>query len=232
MSDEKISPYFYAEYSLPPSGDLIMIRSKAAFSGIAGAVLFIITTIAGGFLHNGYDHISQFISELYAQGAPNAGLLKYGGYIPSGILIAVFAFSAIKELPRSGLTTAGFLIIGIFYGACTILASFFPCDAGCDSPDPSLSQLIHNLTGFLTYVTVPFALLILGISAGKWEGGEKLSYLGYFCGIVSVSFVYFLFSQKSSSNIGLIQRIIELSILVWIIACSVYLISQKSKKEI
>lgn len=206
-----------------------MIRSKAFLAGLSGSVLFIITTIFGGFLHPGYNHMTQFISELYAQGAPGADMLKYAGYIPSGVFIIFFAIYAIKELPRSPLTTGGFLIIGIFYGAGTVLAAFFPCDEGCNPQyiDPSLSQLLHNLIGFLTYITVPFALLVLGISASRWGNAEKLSYLAYFCGLLSVSFVYLLFSGDSAPYTGLFQRIIELSILTWIITCSFYLNNRK-----
>ncbi len=205
-----------------------MIRSKAFIFGISGVLLFIVATVAGGLIHPGYDHGSQFISELYAEGAPRANLLKYAGYIPSGLFIILFCLQAVREVPKSPGTFWGFLITGLFYGAGTILAAFFPCDAGCSSFDPSLSQLIHNLIGFLTYITVPFAIIILSLSARKWPGGEYLSYAGYFLGIVAVSFVYLLFSQQGvTHNKGLLQRVIELSVLTWITLCAFYINRKK-----
>lgn len=80
--------------------------------------------------------------------------------------MTAFAFMAIKNLPKSRLTQIGFLGVGIFYGIATIIVSLFPCNKGCDKEfiDPSLSQLLHNLSGLLTYIIVPISLIIIGVS--------------------------------------------------------------------
>jgi len=129
-----------------------MTRSKAFFTGITGVSLFALTTIMGEFLHPNYNPFSQFISELYAVDAPNADLLRFVGYIPSGILFFLFSIYAILETPKSTLRTLGFLGVGFGYGIGTIVCGFFTCDAGCNPEfiNPSLSQAIHNLIGFVT----------------------------------------------------------------------------------
>lgn len=198
---------------------------KASWFGGLGVVFFVFATILGGLQFSDYSHISQLISESYAIGTPYGFYLRYLLFIPSGIFIAAFAFFSIKALPKSKFTQMGFWGIGIFYGIATVLVSLFPCDKGCDKElvDPSLSQLIHNLTGFFTYIVVPVSLIILGIASRKWQNGKYVSYSGIFCGLTSILFVGILTSDLQSGFAGLYQRIIEGSILVWIAACSIYL---------
>ncbi len=198
---------------------------KAFWFGLIGVIFFISATILGGLQFSGYSHISQLISESYAIGTPYGLHLRYFGFIPSGIFIAVFTFLAVKVLPKSKFTKIGFLGIGLFYGLATVLVSLFPCDKGCDKElvDPSLSQLIHNITGLLTYIIVPLSLIILGIAARKWGNAKYVSFLGIIFGLTSILFVGILSSDLQSKFAGLYQRIIEGSVLVWIVICSFYL---------
>jgi hypothetical membrane protein len=198
---------------------------KASLFGISGVILFILATVFGGLQVPGYSHTSQLISESYAIGTTYGVQLRYFGFIPAGILIALFALFAARALPPSKLSSAGFLGIGIFYGLGTVLVSLFPCDEGCDKElvDPSLSQMIHNLTGLLTYLIVPISLLILGVAARKWGNGKLLSLAGFICGASSILFVGILSADLRSGSAGLYQRLIEGSILFWIVMCSLYL---------
>lgn len=202
-----------------------MNQLKASWFGIAGVSLFVATTIIGGALFPGYSHLSQFISESYATGTAYGPQLRFLGYLPSGLCIALFALFAMKALPKSPLSTLGFAGIGIFYGLATVIVSLFPCDAGCSNEfaSPSLSQLIHNLSGMLTYMIVPLSLILLGIAARKWANGRSISILAFACGIIAILFVGVLSPALHSTFAGLFQRIIEGSILLWIFACAIYL---------
>ena len=201
-----------------------MTGIKASWFGLLGVLFFVSATILAGLQFSNYSHLSQLISESYAIGTPYGVQLRYLGFIPSGIFITAFAFLAIKNLPKSTLTQIGFLGIGIFYGIATILVSLFPCDKGCDKElvDPSISQLIHNLTGLLTYIIVPISLIIIGVSARKWANNKYVSHVSIFCGLTSVLLVGILSSDLQSKFAGLYQRIIEGLILAFIITCSIY----------
>lgn len=197
----------------------------ASWFGFLGVLFFLSSAILGGLQFSEYSHISQLISESYAIGTTYGLQLRYLGFFPSGIFIAAFAFYAASVLPKSTFSTLGFTGLGVFYGIATIIVSLFPCDKGCNKEfaDPSLSQLIHNLTGLLTYIFVPISLVILGIAAKKWANGKYLAYTGIVCGLTAILFVGILSSDLHSKVAGLYQRIIESSILVWIVACSNYL---------
>ncbi len=198
---------------------------KAAWFGLLGVFFFISSVIIGGLQLSGYSHISQLISESYAIGTPYGFQLRYSGFLPSGLFIALFTLYAVRTLPKSTLTKSGFAGLGLFYGIATIIVSVFPCDKGCNKEfvNPSISQLIHNLTGLLTYLIVPISLLLLGIAAQKWIKGKYVSYIGITCGLTALLFVVVLSSDLHSKIAGLYQRIIEGSILLWIVVCSFYL---------
>ena len=197
----------------------------ASWFGFLGVLFFLSSAILGGLQFSEYSHISQLISESYAIGTAYGLQLRYLGFLPSGIFIAAFAFYAASVLPKSTFSKLGFTGLGLFYGIATIMVSLFPCDKGCNKEfiDPSLSQLIHNLTGLFTYIIVPISLVILGIAAKKWANGKYLARLGIVCGLTAILFVGILSSDLQSKFIGLYQRIIESSVLVWIVACSFYL---------
>lgn len=206
-----------------------MTPSKTFLTGISGVLLFALTTIIAGIAHPNYNPVAQFISELYAVNAPNADFIRYYLYIPSGILLLLFGLFAIKETPKSLLAIFGFLGIGFGYGLGTVICAVFNCDAGCN-PDfisPSLSQIIHNFISFLTYLVVPFSILFVGIASQKWKNATSFSYWSFLLAALSFCFFIVLNTDFQSPYKGLIQRVIEGSILLWIALCSLYVSKNK-----
>jgi len=199
-----------------------MNKTSTFFSGILGVSLFAIASILGGFQFDDYNPISQFISETMAIDTPYGKTLRFFGYIPAGILLTIFSFSAMKKFPQSKLIKIGFLGFAIFYGIATIIVGIFPCDKGCNKEliEPSASQLIHNLTGLLTYVFVPISILLIGVGLRKFENYHGLSAVALICGAISILFIGILFSNPLTSYGGLYQRIVEATFILWIIACA------------
>ncbi len=194
------------------------------FIGILGVTLFGVASFLGGFQFDDYDPISQYISETMAIDMPYGKSLRFFGYIPSGTLLTIFAFEGFKKFPKSNLTKFGFLGIGIFYGIATVVVGIFPCDSGCNKElvDPSISQLIHNLTGLLTYIFVPISIIMVAIGLRKSKNYRGLSKIGIICGITCIIFVGLL-SDPLTNYAGLYQRIVEVIFIFWIIACSIFI---------
>jgi len=208
------------------------MNNKTVFLiGTLGVSLFAIPAIIGGVLIEDYNLISQFISESDARGTKNGLALRLFGYIPSGILIAVFCFVALKKFQPSKLTKVGFYGLGVFYGIATIFTGIFPCDVGCNKNfiDPSLSQIIHNLAGLLTYIFVPISLMIAGLGLKHSPSHHRLSVIAIICGIASSLFVSLSLSDLSSQYVGLLQRIIESIFLIWIVSCAIEIKNMTTK---
>lgn len=196
------------------------MRKTAFLSGILGVVLFIAAVLIGGAVLPGYSHVAQFISESYAIGTPLGPVLRFAGYLPSGILIAVFAWTAMRALRVRKWGMLGFWTLGVFYGLGTALTAFFPCDAGCGDADPTLSQVVHNGIGSLTYLTVPGALIMIGASLRKRHALKELGTLALVCGTLALIGFVTLVGTADTGYAGLVQRLIEAAILVWVAVCA------------
>lgn len=199
----------------------------AAFFGIIGAVLFIGTSIIGGFLMDGYSHISQFISEAYAVGTPYGLYLRIFGYLPSGILLAMFGFWAYRYFKQSLFLKWGFGGFAVFYGIGMIIVSIFPCDAGCtiEMLDSSFPQIIHNFFSVATYMMVPWCLVATGLGFKKRQMNH-LAQWSMVLGLVSCGFVLVFLSCPTSAFVGLLQRIIESCILGWVFMIAFYFLKR------
>ncbi|WP_405397500.1 DUF998 domain-containing protein [Maribacter sp. Asnod2-G09] len=197
-----------------------MNNKLVAYIGILGVSLFAIAAIVGPLLIDDYSVVSQYISESFASDTEYGWYLQFFGYVPSGILITIFCFSAPKYFPSSKLIVAGFFGLALFYGLGTLLVGFFPCDAGCPTNvlDSSLSQLIHNAMGSLTYIFLPISIIAIGLGLKKFEGYSKLSQIAMATAIISGIFIFILFSNPESDYRGVLQRIIETSFITFMVS--------------
>ena len=199
-----------------------MSNKSIFFIGVLGVSLLAASFILGGLLIENYDIVSQFISESYAIDTEYGLLLRIFGYIPSSILITLFCFLSVKYFQPTILIKIGFYGIGIFYGVASLVTGIFPCDSGCNKEliNPSFSQLTHNFAALLMYVFVPINIIITGIGLKRLANYNRLSIIAITSGIISILFVYLLFSDITSEFLGLYQRIIESVFIVWLLTCA------------
>jgi hypothetical protein len=210
-----------------------MMKSKLInYTGIAGAVLFIITTIIGGYVFEDYSHIAQYISESYASGTEYGHLLRWYGYIPSGLLIGVFCFLNTKFFNDSKYIFYGFIGFGIFYGIFTSLVSVFPCDFGCnrDYGDASVAQILHSLLSVLTYVLTPLILYFVGYGLKKRIEFKSVSNLSIILSFTGFIFGMVFLGNANSPIAGILQRMTEFVYLFWLLFISVSLIRKETYK--
>lgn len=179
----------------------------------------VLLTVIGGANFPNYSHASQFISELGADGAPNARIINLAGFLPGGILLMAFAFFAWRSLPRSGATTFGLLGLALF-ALGYLVAAFFPCEADCRPAEPTLAQAIHNLFGLAGYLFAPLSLFLLAWQARRWPNATHLSVLGFIGG--ALAFLGLLFLSPDFKYVGVAQRVLEGSVLTWITVCALY----------
>ncbi len=198
-----------------------LLAARVAFAcAILGAGIVFLLIVIGAAAFPGYSHVSQFVSELGATGAPQEMLVRFGGFLPAGILLSIFAAAAFKSLPRSGLTTFGLVGLVIYVGG-YVTAAFFPCDAGCRPTQPSFSQIIHNVAGLIGYALAPFFLFAFSWQARRWPGGAQLAAVGFLA--AALSLVGLLTLSPKSPYVGLSQRAIEASVLLWVVICGIYI---------
>ena len=193
-------------------------RLSGATAWASLLVLVLMTVLAGAFTPD-YSHVSQFISELGARGAPLEWEVRFAGFLPLGILLLAFCWLAYIALPRSSGTT--FALIGLaLYALGYLVAAAFPCDLGCRPAQPSVSQLIHNSLGLLGYLLAPLFLFAFARAARSWPNGARVSAAGY--AAAGLALLGMLTLSSGSSMTGLGQRLLELSVLGWVAYCGAY----------
>ena len=114
-----------------------------ALGGAAGPALLASATVLCGWLRPGYNHGTEFISALGAQGTPGATLMNLAGFIPSGLLLVGFAVALRGALPRGPMALTVVVLLGLF-GAGFTAAGLFSCDSGCPNPSLSLEGAAHD----------------------------------------------------------------------------------------
>lgn len=201
-----------------------MTNKLAALCGLLGAAWIVFGAWIGGMAYPGYDHTSQFISELGAIDSPFGETFSRLGFLPAGILLCAFAFLAWRASPKSVLATLGFIGVALFYFG-YVGAGFYQCDAGCRPDEPSHSQIMHNMSGLLGYFLAPATLVFLGLAARKWPNPGVLPILGY-VGATLALLSLALFSP-SFAFVGLVQRVLEAAMLIWVLTFSFRALSLK-----
>lgn len=202
----------------PASSSSLLVHGAAA-----SAIVVLLLTVVGGALTPDYSHLSMYISELGARGAPLEWPVRIAGFLPAGLLMLGFCFHAWRRLPRSWRVSLRLLGL-VLYTLGYLVAVVFPCDLGCRPAEPSLSQLIHNLAGLLGYLFSPLILFGLAREARRWQGAAHLVLPGYVAALLAL--VGLVTLTPESPLAGLSQRAIEGAMLLWFSLLGVYLARQ------
>jgi hypothetical protein len=194
------------------------MKSLASWSGFLGVISLLLATVLGCAQFSEFDHVSQYLSEMYAVGTPYGRELRLFLLVPGGVLITVFALLAGREY-KSRLIGLGFLGIAISYGCATVVGSAFPCDAGCprDLSEASPSYVIHLTAGMVTHLLVPPSLLLIGIAAWRWTDDKAVAFSTITIGTLGLGCNVLLGDDPTSPYAGLFQRIFEGSTVGWIL---------------
>jgi len=192
-------------------------------TAVSSLVAVVMLSVLGAALTPGYSHVSQFVSELGATGAPTELWVRFGGFLPAGLLMLTFCAGALRVLPRTPSVVLGLFGLAV-YAAGYLVASVFPCDLGCRPAVPSTSQLIHNLGGMVGYLLAPASLFMLALAARGWPDSARLVVAGYVA--ATVALVGLLTLSPSSALVGVSQRALEAAVLGWVVVLGWYLLGQ------
>lgn len=145
-------------------------RKLLAVCGILAPISFALTTLAAGWVHPEYSHLTDWVSELGERGAPGASVMNYAGFLLFGILIVGFAVGLHRGIAAGPGDWLGPAVLGL-YGVTYIVLAFAPCDPGCVPDVPSWRQQAHYLLGRIiavTAVAAPVALYARLARDDRW----------------------------------------------------------------
>ncbi len=191
-----------------------MIRHIAFGCGVLSLLVLAAATIAGGMAYPGYDHLTQYISELGATGAPTSAGVSLA-FIVSGALLTVFWLLCAVLFPRSLLSVIGFGLSAL-NGVGLVLGGVFRCDFECSTADLSPAALLHDVFGGIGYLCGIAGVFVVGFAARGWPQGRGLFGLSLICGIPAALAIWLI--HPAFEWYGAAQRIVEIALAVWTMA--------------
>tara|TARA_R110002049_G_scaffold240425_1_gene414029 strand:+ start:306333 stop:306968 length:636 start_codon:yes stop_codon:yes gene_type:complete len=182
--------------------------------GIVGPVLFSASVVITAGVRTDYSHITHFISELGATGTPTEEWMNFVGFVPSGILIVLFAIALLTFSKKKPMAVIGSVFMMLF-GAGMAIAGLFSCDQGC-IPNGSLESLIHDRVSAVTFISAIAGILLSGFSFNKLSFFRKFWGFSLFTGLVSIVLLAIMINSFESRNLtGLWQRLLLLFLFLW-----------------
>ena len=193
-----------------------MLKKFSLYSGmIIPAWLFLGVLIAGA-MNPGYSHINQAMSELGAEGSATHIISPLINNFPLGILFIAFGLCLISELKNSKLAIFSGLMV-VLHGIGSIFAGYFSCDAGCQPESPSTSQIMHNLSGLIMFLSLTVAGWLWVYLGKKQLGSTFLSWFSLFCMVVALGAALMLPQAVESGHyFGLYQRVNYGISVIWL----------------
>lgn len=187
----------------------MILRASSLILLVCGVVL----PTGVGLIQPGYDMSAQYLSELGAAGAPNAGLIKYAGFMPTGLAVLAILAGLSRRLPGGLAARIGLSLIALT-SVSYIGAVFAPCDAGCPA-EGSPSQLVHNLLGLVGYLGAFLGLVVVFVSTLRASPAIVSTATAATAVIFAAGFVI-MTSPEASDVRGLAQRCADFSLFAWL----------------
>jgi len=193
-----------------------VLKKFSLYSGmIIPAWLFLGVLIAGA-MNPGYSHINQAMSELGAEGSATQIISPLINNFPLGILFIAFGWYLISELKNSKLAILSGVMV-VLHGIGSIFAGYFSCDAGCQPASPSASQIFHNLSGLVMFLSLTVAGWLWVYLGKKQLGSTFLSWFSLFCMVIAIGAALMLpHAVESGHYFGLYQRVNYGISVIWL----------------
>lgn len=194
-------------------------RGAGLLCGLVAPVLWAAVIILAGELRPGFDHVSQYISELGERGSSTGTLMRFGGFVASGVLIVGYAAAFHATLARLGdrprLTRLVAVLIAVD-GIGRIGAGIFSCEPGCAAPEV-LSQRLHSLSATCAFLALAAAALLGTLLFRRDTGLRPLGAYSLVSGSAGLIFlVLMLESEATHAHTGLYERLASGVLTLWV----------------
>jgi len=195
-----------------------MTLSKAAnLCGVLAPVLWAAAIVFCGSLRPEFSHYAQYISELGERGSSTEIVMRYAGFVPTGLMhvaFAAFLYVSFRGHRLAGIAAALLALNGIG----RIGAGIFSCAPGCAGPDSSLSQQLHGLSASVGFFAIIGATLLWGIVLRRVPSLRGLSRFSFVCGIAGLVFLLLmLWSAEARAGTGLHERLSSGVLSLWVL---------------
>lgn len=195
------------------------------YFGLIAPIWLLVGVTYSGMIYPGFSHLDQAMSELHAVGSPIESIAPFINHYPLSVLFAGFGCYVVSYFSNRAAKVSGFLIV--LHGVATFSAGFFPCDVGCVPETPSMSHLVHGLSGLLVLLTLLIAPAIWAFIATR---ELQIVWFGWFSAAVFLAQMLMMFPTVEAiitgEKFGLYQRLAYSVPLIWLFVFAFILIRE------
>jgi len=185
--------------------------------GILAPLLWAFAIILCGELRPEYSHFTQYISELGERGSSTEFLMRYAGFVPTGLMHMAFAAFLYFAVRGGRLTVIAAMLVGL-NGLARIGAGLFPCEPGCVSPKALLSQQLHSLSAGIGFFAIIAASVVWGLIMRRHQRLRELSLYSVGCGALGLVFLLLMVrSDELRAGTGLYERLSSGVLSLWLL---------------
>ena len=184
---------------------------------MASAIIFC------GSLRPEFSHYAQYISELGERGSSTEFIMRYAGFVPTGLVHIAFAAFLYGTFKGNSLAVLAAALMAI-NGIARIGAGMFPCEIGCALPRLLLSQKLHNVSAVIGFFAFIGAALLWGILFKHYQSLRHLvaySLVSAWLGLVFL--VLMSWSDETRAGTGLYERLCSGVLSLWLLVFAVRL---------
>ncbi len=186
-----------------------------ALGGIVGPLVFAVVVVVCGALRPGYSHVTSFISELGVPGTPYSALMNYAGFVPAGLLIAVFGATLAYALPRDRLAVVAATLVATF-GIGIAAAGLISCDLGCPQGTGSAENVVHNTIAPVSFLCLIAAAGLLGVRFRRLPAWRPLWLFSLLTSACALCLLALLANSLDARDLtGLWQRLLLAALFAW-----------------
>lgn len=201
-------------------------RHAGLLCGLLAPLLWAAVIGLAGELRPGFDHFGQYISELAERGSSTQGLMRYGGFIATGLLHLGFAAALYASLRRHTdqprLSRLVALLVAL-NGLGRIGAGIFACEPGCAAPD-AIDQRLHHLAASLAFFAIIGASLLSAFVFRRAAALRRLGAYSLATGFAGLVFLGLMSTSESTQlNTGLYERLASGVLSLWIFITAAWL---------
>ncbi|CAA9590074.1 MAG: hypothetical protein AVDCRST_MAG18-4870 [uncultured Thermomicrobiales bacterium] len=196
-----------------------------AACGVLAPLQFTLAWVVLGAARPDYDPRRQYVSELAAVGAPDAGPML-AAFLALGLLTLAFAVGLRHALGGGATALIGSALIAVF-GLGSLASGLFRCDPGCGGGSPA--NTAHTVSAHLGLGALILATLVLAVRFGRdrrWAGLRAYSLL-----TGGVALAIFARGFAAFGGVGLGQRLFLATLFLWLAVVALRLLHLASQPE-
>ncbi|MBC7932222.1 MAG: DUF998 domain-containing protein [Rubrivivax sp.] len=193
-----------------------MLYRLGILCGLFAPLLWASAIILCGSLTPGYSHAAQYVSELGARGSSTELLIRYSGFVPTGLMHMAFAASLYVAFRGNKLASVAAALLAL-NGLGRVGAGLFPCEPGCSVPRVLLSQKLHSAASGVGFFALIGAAILWGIALRRGGRLKGLRLYSIASGLLGLVFLLLMsWSDELRAATGLYERLSSGVLSTWV----------------